>query len=123
MIWWGRNWVDNHPQSELLAEYLYSGPWITGSWLVPKRLNRKKLLGERQDLYEGFLRFGRDIPEEYLPGKWYEEGLLEYRIAYKKAVKNVEKEKAEKGKASQGFKPEVSVTGQRSRPENKGGRV
>lgn len=115
VIWWGRSWVNNHQQSEILAEYLYSGPWLTGSLLVPKRLNRKKLNAGRQELYESFLRLEQPVPKEYLPGKWYEDGLLEYRLAYRRAVKNVEKEKEESRLGSQGlFKPEIVVTEQRS---------
>jgi hypothetical protein len=120
LMWYGRRWVDNHPQSELLAEYLYSGPWVTGLWLVPKRLNRKKLMAERQELYEGFLRLGRPVPEEYLPGNWHEEGLLEYRLVYKRALRNVEKETEAKVDASRGgFKPEILVMEKMARPKER----
>ena len=121
MIWWGRTWVDNHPKSELLAEYLYSGPWVTGLWLVPKRLNRKKLITERQELYEGFLRLGQEVPEEYAPGKWWEEGLLEYRLAYRRAVRNVEK-KAQEKTVERMFNPQVLVAQQKGIGEDKVGR-
>ena len=90
---------------------------MTGLWLVPKRLNRKKLMAERQELYEGFLRLGLAVPEMYAPGKWWEEGLLEYRLAYRRAVRNVEKEAQEKT-GERVFNPQVLVAQQRGSAEH-----
>jgi hypothetical protein len=107
VIWYGRHWVDNHPQSELLAEYLYTGPWVTGCLLVPQRLNRKKLNAKRQELYEDFLRLGQPVPEEYLPTTMWDEGLLEYRNAFKLAARKVIEERKENSGGE--FNPEISV--------------
>jgi len=75
-------------------------------------------MAERQELYEGFLRLGQAVPEAYAPGNWWEEGLLEYRLAYRRAVRNVEKEAQEKT-VERVFNPQVLVAQQRGVAEHK----